>query len=391
VNSLRLFGFSITNILAMAVGSLLLYALSVIAPFIVDDLRLSRFEVGALGTLLMLTASIIAVRGGTLVDALGGRRVLILLLVCHVAATFVISAAPSFAAVALGSSVAGIVLALSNPVTNQLISIHVSGAVQGWIVGLKQSGVQASAVLCGTILPTIASIWSWRVAIGTLAAVGPITAMLAMATVPHDPPSTRPLKSKSVARPPASEFVQRLAVYGFLMSAGTVQVVLFLPLFVFEQFSTSPQVAGFSAALLGITGTVARVAWGPLAVRWPEVSGPLVILGSGACLAIVMFLGSMFVGVWLVWPAVVLFGATGMAWNTPAMLAIIRDVATERTGRSSGLVMRGVYGGGVASPLIFGWLIDQFQSYTSAWLLSAALLGAAALSGKRLRDIKEND
>ena len=66
------------------------------------------------------------------------------------------------------------------------------------------------------------------------------------------------------------------------------------------------------------------------------------------------------------------------------MLAIIRVVGSDRAGHSSGAVMRGLYAGGVISPIVSGCLIDLTGSYASAWCLSLAALGGAILTAVHL-------
>jgi len=173
-------------------------------------------------------------------------------------------------------------------------------------------------------------------------------------------------------------FLKRLTVHGFLVAASTGLVQYFLPLFVRDEFGASPALGGAVAALAASVGAVARLAWGPPTGRARDVRVPSGYLALGAALGFLALAASTFVGLWLVWPAVILVGATGLAYTTPAMVAIMRTVGPLYGGTAAGRYMRGVYLGGVASPIGFGWLIEVTGGYTLAWVVAAVMAIAAA-------------
>jgi hypothetical protein len=133
------------------------------------------------------------------------------------------------------------------------------------------------------------------------------------------------------------------------------------------------------AATIGLVGIFSRIIWGWASERMRHFSLPLLLLGFGAVLAVLLLAAVEVVGLWLAWPAAALFGATAVTWNSVGMLAVITSSGVGMAGRASGVVTFGFYIGFVASPMLFGLLVDRGAGYTLAWLLVAATFAVTAL------------
>jgi cyanate permease len=160
------------------------------------------------------------------------------------------------------------------------------------------------------------------------------------------------------------------------MGSGVAAVNAYLPLYLVERGGASQELAGAVVATIGLVGIFSRLVWGWASERMPTFSLPLLLLGGGAVVAIGLVLAIERVGLWVAWPAAILFGATAVTWNAVGNLAVITESGTGLAGRASGLLTFGFYIGFVGSPMIFGLLVDATGSYTLAWTLVA--LGFAA-------------
>jgi cyanate permease len=145
----------------------------------------------------------------------------------------------------------------------------------------------------------------------------------------------------------------------------------YLPLYLVERGGASQELAGAVVATIGLVGILSRLAWGWASERMPTFSLPLLLLGGGAVVAIGLVLAIERIGLWVAWPAAILFGATAVTWNAVGNLAVITESGTGLAGRASGLLTFGFYIGFVGSPVIFGLLVDATGSYTLAWTLVA--------------------
>jgi predicted MFS family arabinose efflux permease len=381
-------GFIAALCLAMAAGVFTQFAVGALAPYITADLSLSRTAFGALNTALYLVGALSSRVLGRFVDAVGGRRSLVALFACAGLAWIWMAVAPSYWWLLLGVGLSGIPLAISNPATNLLISVHVTPLRQGVVVGTKQAGALASAVVAGFALPLGAAYIGWRGALAVSAALALAAIGIVASSVP-----------RRGARPQASEprrgtlrLVRWLSAYAFFMGVGLAAVFAYLPLYAFERLDLAPATAGLTVSLMGAVGTGAVIVWTWGAGRIGRTSGPLIALGmlsSVATLAVWM----APVANWLLWFGTVLLGATGLSWFAVAFLAIVRGVGTGVTGRASAAVGLAIFVGFVASPIAFGWLVDVTGSYGPAWgaVSTAFLIAGAVAVGWHHRDPRVED
>ncbi len=374
-------GFAGVLALGMAAASFQQFALGSLAPWIIDDLALSRTGYGFGTGLLFAVAALVAPLVGRLVDRLGGRRTLLLLFLGASLSTGVLAGASSYALLLLATAIGGFSMAAGNPATNHLVVQHVRRGEQGLIMGVKQAGPQMAAMATGFFLPTGALIIGWRPVMGISALLMASGAALTLLLVPkHDGIATDlsidPSPTEAAAE---SRTVRWLATYGFLMGAGLAGLFAYLPLYAFERLGYSQDVAGRTLLLLGTAGLLAVIAWGRAAERRATASGPLALLAAGASLSVLLIELASRIIPELIWVGVVGLAITAMPWHVVGMLAIIRAVGRERAGRAAGLVLLPVYVGFMLSPIAIGYSVDRIGTYTVAWAGIALAFAASAV------------
>jgi nitrate/nitrite transporter NarK len=368
----------------MATGTFPGYAFGVLGPQLVAEFGLSRVELGLLTTSFFLVGGGLSLVAGRAVDRFGGKLVMNVSFVVAGVALLGMANAAAYPILLAMAALAGIALAAGNPTTNKLVAVNLPPGRRGLTMGSKQAGVQVGAFLTGALLAPFAVALGWRVALGWSALIPLLGVLAAVLIIPAD--GDRPEEDRdhpADARPREADRlpsgVRWLAVYAFLMGSGVATVNAYLPLYLVETGGASPAIAGAVVALIGFTGIVSRVAWGWGSERMSSFSGPLMALGAGAVVAIGMVFAVQFVGLWVVWPAALLFGATAVTWNAVGMLAVLAASGPRLAGLASGIVLTGFYVGFVGSPLLFGWLVDRIGGYAPAWMLVAGVFGAAAL------------
>ena len=124
-------GFAATLLIALTAGGLMQFVLGVLAPFLTADLGLSRAQLGSLTTAFFAVGAIVSPFAGRLVDRVGGRATLHALFWVAVASFAGMAAAAGYWTVLVAVGVAGVATALMNPVTNQLIVVHLPRGKQG--------------------------------------------------------------------------------------------------------------------------------------------------------------------------------------------------------------------------------------------------------------------
>lgn len=367
---------------AMVSSSLLSLAVGALSPFITADLGLSRARVGALQSTVFLVAAVLSPVMGRACDLVSGRTAMLFVFGAASVALATAGSADSYAWLLAGAALAGVAQAVSNPATNNLLAADLPIRRRGYVIGIKQSGVQIGGFLAGALLPSGALLVGW----GDVLHGAVLFPVLGMLVLPWVVPSGAGTRSAGTA-PPARALpplVRLLAAYAFLMGGVAAVIVTYLPLFGVETLHLDPRTAGMAAALVGLVGTVARIMLGGRTQYVADVRRPLGLLSAGAALSVLLVVGSEWAGAPLLWVGAAGVGLTAMSWNSVAAIALVRDMPSGTTGRASGLMQSAFYGGFIASPLLFGWIVDTTGRYAPGWLL--AVMGAAGATGVMLRD-----
>jgi predicted MFS family arabinose efflux permease len=358
----------------MALGTLLGFAYGVLAPFLVDDLGLSAFQVGLLPSVMYATGALLAPMVGSFTDRVGGRAALLALPLTVTAGFVVLAVAPGYPVIVASAVVGGIALGASNPTTNRVISERVPAGLQGAATGWKQSGVSGGALLAGLLLPPAAVAWGWRGAVAATAIL-PLVVVLGLArAVPRSPaPAVAPaVEADAPTRIPG------LQLYALALGIANGAVAAYLVLFASSQAGFHPATAGLLAAVIGGVSVVARVVWAAAGERTGNPARLLQVVGvlGAASIVVVGFAPSM--GGWALWVGAVLVGLSVTSWQGLMMLTVVLLVAPAAVGAASGTAVRAFYSGYVIGPLLFGLAVD----YTAAgWVLGWAGLVVACLAG----------
>lgn len=370
-----------TLLVVMVAGVFQLFFFAILAAPLIDDIGMSRTELGVVGSLNTLVGALTAPYTGRIADAIGPGRAVVGSLVISSAGMASLALAPSLVWIYVAAAIGGIPQGSTNPATNALISARVPVGRRGTLTGIKQSGVTLGTFLAGIALPALESSFGWRGASWTFAGLFLIAAVaVQLALEPDAPRAVAPSTGSDVPVTRLDPVIAWIATYAFFMGLASGAIGRFLPLFAEESLGFSVGTAGLIAALGGLLGMVARIAAARVAehrIRPTRLLPLLSLVGAGfAVLLAVTTTGTR----WLLWVSPPLSAIGTNAWNAVAMLAVIMLVSTRLAGKASGVVMFGFLGGLAVSGPITGAIVDRTGSYRPAWLAAAAMsLVAAAI------------
>ncbi|MFF9012000.1 MFS transporter [Streptomyces sp. NPDC014870] len=360
---------------AMAFSMLQLFLLGALGPRLVDELGISATMLGLTTTIGFGTAAVLSPSGGHVVDRIGPRRSLVLLLLVSSAALALIGAAPGagllLGAVALG----GLPQALANPATNKAVLAAVPPERRGAVTGTKQSGVQLGAFAAGLPLAALAGGVGWRGAVWTAAGTALLTGLWAWRALPADPPA--PQSPASGGRPslvPRGP-IARLALYSLFLGCGIASVNTYLALFGTRELGLGPTAAGALVAVLGVAGIAGRIGWSR-AARPGRAEWLPGLLAAGAVGAALLLTAAQTVGA-AAWLGAAAVGVFAVAGNAVSMVLVLQRAAAGRAGQDSALVAAGFFTGFAVGPPLFG-LLAETGRYGAGWLLVAAEFAAAS-------------
>lgn len=379
-------GFVSTLAISMGIGPLLIYSLTAAGPLVISDLDLTRAQFGSFATVAFMAAAASSGLFGRLIDRYSERATMIVLFIGSAVALLVAAVAQTYLIVIVAVAISGSVQALSNPVTNRLISAYAEPKAHGLLMGVKQAGVQMAQFTAGIAVPGIALVMGWRGALTASIVIAAAGLLLALRYLPQ--PHGHAKHDEDLPRSGATpRAIWWLTAYALLTGAALQAANVYLPLYGYERVHLSVAAAGLTAAVVGGIGLIARIAWGRLADRLGSPRIPLIILPLVACVGTMcIYLAEAAQTATLLWLGATIFGATGIAANVVLMVAVLQGSPAHLIGKVSGLLATGLYLGFALGPISFGALVDATQSYGIGWVTISAAYAAApilVLAGRR--------
>jgi MFS family permease len=363
----------VTTTSVMAVATLMQYSLSGIGPFLTDDLQLSDAAYGSLFTAYFAVCAVGSLILGGPTQRIGAGWGMALVALAAGAGLAVVAAAPSLVLVYVGLFFAGVSSAFANPATN-LALLPLPN--RGPLVGIKQSGVQISALLSGVVVTPLAQVLGWRGALGVCG----VACLVVLPLLGWAGRASGPAGYAAPERDRTPSSILGLAVFAFLMGCGLATTTAYLPLYATEDLDLSARVGGLLLGMFGLCAVVGRIAWGFLSQRSARFARPPNALGAmaGGALVAAALLGAAGAGVpALVYVGAALMGLTGAAWNGLLMTFVMDSAEAHVSGRAAGRVQSAFFGGLCLSPLAFGLLSDATGSFAYVWLGTAVVYVAA--------------
>lgn len=361
----------------MGVGTFAALSLGVIAVIFIEDLGISRAQLGFAFAVNTAGAAILSPFVGRLTDRIGGRASLIVVALASATAFLLLGVASSFGVLVAASAIGGLAQSNANPATNKLIAEDLPAGSQGIVTGIKQSGVQAFVFLGGAIVPAMALAWGRWSAYLLFAIFAVVLAGIAWFFLPRSARHDDVAWTRDSSRLPSD--IWWITAYGFLLGFGGSVTVLYA-LFTTELLGRSVLVGGAVVAVVGITAMPARIAWAHYAERRHAYRRSLIIIALLAVGGSVALIASASGPWWLVWVAAVLTGIGPSSWNSVGMLGLIVFAGPTAAGRASGVVLAGFLIGLGAGPPVFGWMVDVSGDYNGVWYVSLVAFAAGLLT-----------
>ncbi len=357
------FWFRLVLLLAMALPMLILYASSTLGLILSKALD---FPLAWLGYIVMSSfglASVLSLWAGQIVNRIGSRIGLISLFVIIALAFMLMITAQSINGLLAAAALCGITQALANPVTNLLITEQVAPAKRAGVIGLKQSGVQVSALVAGFILPGVALHYGWQIALGLII---PVALLLAL-TTPLIAPKKIPAPPKSFLLPLPNSLLAGLMSVQFCVGLGLSAFVTFLPSFASHQ-GLSHALAGSLIAVFGAMGIVSRIVLTPLGAKMRDESYLLLGLCFIAAISVAVTMQANPYNQWPLWAGAIGVGLTAVATNAIAMSMLVRDNSFGVVAVASGFVSVAFFGGFATGAPLYSYVTHFNSPFPLGWL-----------------------
>jgi MFS family permease len=369
------------------------FSLGMLLPSMGRDLHLSYGQMGLIGTLNFIGYLVAVLLCGRLARRFGPRRLIATALAGIGISMLLISQARNLAQILALYLLTGIGSGLSNVPMVSLISCWFASSKRGRAAGFVAIGSGFAIILSGRLIPYLNRIqeqgWrtSWLV-LGALVLCVAVICGLVLRNSPQDrgllpigasghPQGQHPVFSVQTAEHGhRSSLVLLCAALYFLFGFTYVIYTTFIVTTLVKEKGLSEAVAGNFWAWVGLLSLASGPVFGILSDRF----------GRRPALMVVFFIQSLaYLLIALNLPPVFLYLSIGcfgiVVWSVPTiMAALVGDVAgAERMAAVFGFVTF-IFGlGQISGPFLAGILAEKTGSFSSSFLLAAALALIAVL------------
>jgi len=310
-----------------------------------------------------------------------------------------VALADGFWALVAGQLVLGVGVAAHHPAHFPLLSDATPEAYRGRVFSIHSFAGNVGFAAPPAVVAAVVGVpgLTWRHAVGLVAAVGALYAVLAVGLLAwrvgpgvRHPPERQPTDGD----PPAarirrgvrtlvdSRIVLALALFAFVSSTAGWGVTAYAVEFLTGDYGVSRATANLALSGTFVAGAVAVLAGGELADR--VAAGPVLLGSFAATTLLLVALSSLLLPALVALSALVAVGATRSA-ASPAR-SKLTDAASARgsLGRNFAVVTVGVMLGNAVAPPAFGAIVDAagrqaaFHAITAVALL-ATLVAAAVI------------
>ncbi|HYT98188.1 MAG TPA: MFS transporter, partial [Casimicrobiaceae bacterium] len=253
-------------------------------------------------------------------------------------------------------------------------------------------GVPAGAALAGAVLPALALVVGWRIALLIATFAGLVVAAAAEPThamldtdINSESRSGRAFSPATLFEPLRivlrSRTLSELAVVSFIYAGTQVCLTSFIVVYLTESLEWSLVGAGLALTAATVGGVFGRIGWGFIADR---VAPPRRVLGVIGIIAALC--GIVITMATPAWPTIavvivaLIFGASAIGWNGVQLAEVARHAPKGAAGAVTGASGFITFSGVVAGPPIFALLAASTGSYRVGFGVFAAISGISGLA-----------
>src|SRR5713101_5651279 len=349
-----------------------LFVLPMLFPFLKEQLGVDYLELGFALTVFAVISALTQAPMGYLADHIGARKVLLMGLTLGGFALIMLGLHLSYGWLIASAVLLGLANSVYHPADYAILSAHMDDGRMGRAFSIHTfAGFFGGAVAPAIVAALVAIIGGYGALI-VAGAVGPlVTLLLVVVGIPDASAADR--KVDGVHAPRQSIIAPAIIVLTFffmLLSLSNAGIGNFGVVALISGYGAS-----FSAANIALTAFLGSSAVGVLAGGFLADRTRRHGQVAAACFAINAAI--VFIIATATLPSLPLMTAMATAGFLGGVIAPSRDMLVRSTvpagaaGRAFGIVSTGFNLGGIVSPLLFGWIMDQNMPH---WVFGASVI-----------------
>jgi MFS family permease len=348
-----------------------LLVLPMLFPFLKEQLGVGYIELGFALTVFAVISGLTQAPMGYLADHIGARKVLLMGLALGGGALIMLGLHLSYGWLIASAILLGVANSVYHPADYAILAAHMDEARMGRAFSIHTfagflGGAVAPAIMAGLVATT-----GGQGALIVAGAVGPLVALLLMvAGIPDASAADRKVDG---VHPPRQNVITPaiivLTIFFMLLSLSNAGIGNFGVVALMSGYGES-----FSGANVALTAFLGFSAVGVLAGGF--LADHTSRHGQVAALCFAINAAIVFVIAALNLPSLLLTAAMALAGFFGGVIAPSRDMMVRNAappgaaGRAFGIVSTGFNLGGIVSPLLFGWIMDQNSPH---WVFGASV------------------
>src|ERR1700674_1409336 len=337
-----------------------MFVLAMLFPFLKDRLGVGYIELGFALTVFAVISGLTQAPMGYLADHIGARKVLLMGLTLGGFALIMLGLHLSYSWLIASSVLLGLANSVYHPADYAILSAHMDEARMGRAFSIHTFAGYLGGAVAPAIVAALVAMTGGYGALIVAGAVGPLVALLLL--VVGIPDASAADRQSAGTEAPQQNIITPtlivLTIFFMLLNlsnagSGNFGVVALM----------SGYGASFSSANIALTAYLGSSAVGVLAGGFLADHTKRHGQVAAACFAINAVI--VLLNATLNLPTLLLTAAMGAAGFLGGVIAPSRDMLVRNAapagaaGRAFGIVSTGFNLGGIVSPLLFGWIMDQ--------------------------------
>ena len=349
-----------------------MFVLPMLFPFLKEQLGVGYIELGFALTVFAVTSALTQAPIGYVADHIGARKILLMGLTLGGCALVILSLHLSYPWLLASTVLLGLANSVYHPANYAILSAHMNEARMGRAFSIHTFAGYVGGAVAPAIVAALVATVGGRGALVVSGAVGPFVALLLLIIgIPDASAADRKMSGTHSPRQSViTPALVMLTIFFTLLSLSSAGIGNFGLVALMSGYG-----ATLSAANLALTAYLGASAIGVLAggfladhtSRHGQVAAACFAINAAIVLMIAM----------LNLPSLLLTGAMASAGFLGGVIAPSRDMlvrnaaAPGAAGRAFGIVSTGFNLGGIISPVLFGWIMDQNQPH---WVFGASVV-----------------